>query len=94
MKKLRKEVLEEAGYICEKCGGRADRIHHKDFDKSHQAKENYMPICHGCNLKFHSKYRWLYGLTLQEMADKYGGGPSKYSLLESQGRLKEYLLAS
>lgn len=94
MKKLRKEVLEEAGYICEKCGGRADRIHHRDFHKSHQVKANYMPICNGCNLKFHSKYTRLYGLTLQEMANKYGGSPNRYSLLELRGRLKDFLLFS
>lgn len=94
MIKLRKEVLEEAGYVCEKCGGKADRIHHRDFNKSHQVKANYMPICNECNLKFHSKYRGLYGLTLKEMANKYGGSESRYSLLESQGRLKEFLLFS
>ncbi len=73
MKKLRKEVLEEANYICGKCGDEADRIHHRDFDKSNQTKENYMPCCHRCNMRFHpnrtSKYKKTYGVFLKALKE-------------------------
>jgi DNA-directed RNA polymerase subunit RPC12/RpoP len=57
MKLLRKEVLEEANYICQNCGGPADRIHHIDFDKNHQKKSNYVACCHTCNIGVFHKGR-------------------------------------
>jgi hypothetical protein len=90
MKRLRKEVLEEAGYICEKCGGVADRIHHRDNDKSHQEKSNYMPSCHGCNMSLHGGARQIrqpraeWKERLKEFLGEYGkeGGEQVDKLLD------------
>ncbi len=73
MKRNRKEVLKEANYICQFCGGIANQIHHKDLSKDNHAKENLVACCHKCNhLPEHtkpstSKYRRLYGLTTKEL---------------------------
>lgn len=72
LKKNRKKVLEQANYICEKCGGKADRVHHRDFDKANHAEGNLMPSCQKCNMSFHrhphlSKYIKVYGVPLREL---------------------------
>jgi len=71
MKKIRLEVLGEANHICQICGNKATEIHHKDLSKDNHSKENFIPVCHGCQMKFKrpytSKYKRLYGFTFGEL---------------------------
>lgn len=54
MKKIRKQVLEEANYTCQICGGQAREIHHKDKTKKNHSKENFLAVCHRCHAReFH-----------------------------------------
>jgi len=71
MKRIRLEILEEANYICQICGDRATEIHHKDLSKDNHSKENFLAVCHKCQMQFKktytSKYRRLYGYTVKEL---------------------------
>ena len=73
MKKNRIVVLENANYICHFCGGKADRIHHKDLSKDNHSTDNLLPSCAKCN-QIHradtktSKFIRLYGVTLKELS--------------------------
>ena len=65
MKKIRLEVLKEANYICQFCGGVAVEIHHKDLSKNNHSKDNLKACCHKCNSQIRkphtSKYKRRYG---------------------------------
>ena len=49
MKKNRLIVLEEANWICHYCGGKADRVHHRDKTKHNHEIRNLIPSCAKCN---------------------------------------------
>jgi len=76
MKKIRKEILEQAGYKCHFCDGFANEIHHKDKSKDNHLRDNLVACCHGCNHKGEniklntSKFKRLYGFTFQELLEK------------------------
>lgn len=92
MKKIRKEVLKEANYICAFCGERkATEVHHKDLSKDNHSKENLVPCCHKCHCRqpqkprkpSSTKYRRKYGLTLKEMKEQYGSVSAFKELYEN-----------
>jgi hypothetical protein len=53
----RLEVLKEANYICQYCGGIATQTHHKDFSRDNHTKENLAPTCRSCNLKMRKSWK-------------------------------------
>lgn len=73
MKRARKEVLEQANYRCWFCGGPAVQIHHKDGTTHNHSKDNLISVCRKCHPRRKtnstSKYKRLYGKTLNELAD-------------------------
>lgn len=92
MKKNRIEVLEEVNHICQKCGGRATKIHHKDLSKTNHSKENLMAVCNKCNCKIRhkpntSKYKKLYGYKLFEIAKLLKLNSASVSLLHKNNQL-------
>lgn len=92
MKRVRKEVLKEANYICHFCGGLADRIHHLDKSKNNHSKENLIPICAKCHCKFNqSKFKKLYGFKRLEMIKKLSLPYYKFDYLHKNNMLKPYL---
>lgn len=75
-KRSRLSVLQTANYICADCGGPAREVHHKDGSTSNHSTENLVPLCKKCHKKYDrpytSKYKRLYGYTLNEMSKIYG----------------------
>jgi hypothetical protein len=97
MKLLRIKKLKQTKGLCEICSEKGKEVHHKDGSKTNHTIKNFIFLCHKCHMKiFHSKphiskYTKLYGMTLIEMARKYGGTASKYLCWQKQGKLKKYL---
>jgi hypothetical protein len=86
MKRVRKEVLKEANNICQFCGGFTNRIHHKDLSKDNHSKTNLVACCQKCNqLPEHrkpkklctSKYKRIFGCTLDELSEQFHIGHRK-----------------
>lgn len=82
LKKERLIKLEQTGYVCETCGGKATEVHHLDKTKIHHEIKNLVALCHKCHMgvyhsqpKTSSKYLRLYGMTLGEIAKKVGCSP-------------------
>ncbi|MFA5323920.1 MAG: hypothetical protein WC373_14710 [Smithella sp.] len=50
MKRLRLVKLESVNYVCEKCGGVATEVHHKDKNKAHHEVGNFVAVCHKCHI--------------------------------------------
>jgi len=57
---------------CEYCRNPATEIHHKDESKSNHELSNLAACCRKCNSRLSSKFFKLYGMTLREMAEKFG----------------------
>jgi 5-methylcytosine-specific restriction endonuclease McrA len=97
MKKIRLEVLEEANYICEYCGGPADRIHHKDHSKDNHTKENLAACCHRCNVGMRKgkniSFIRLYGMAAVKMRAALGLSKNEIYRLHHQGQLRPYISA-
>lgn len=100
MKRNRLIKLQETQGKCEICGEPAYCVHHLDEDKSNQSLDNLVALCHKCHMILHnaenkinktSKYIRLYGMSLQEMSNRFGGSPSRYMYLHRKGLLKQYL---
>lgn len=98
MKKNRLIKLKQTKRCCEICNNRGDKIHHTDYSKDNHALNNLLVVCNKCHAILHhrtgnktSKYIRLYGMTLKQLAKKYGGSESKYCLYHQSGELKEFL---
>ncbi len=98
MKKIRREVLEEANYTCQYCGNFTNQIHHKDLSKDNHSKKNFAACCNKCNLEmagprkaYDSKYRRLYNFSAKEMSDKLNLKIFKIYKLHRQNKLKELI---
>ena len=70
MKKLRLEKLESVNYTCEKCGGKANEVHHRDGTKTNHSLDNFLVVCHACHMRLHRKYSQDY--TLSELSALIG----------------------
>ncbi len=98
MKKNRIIKLKSTLGKCEICGQRADRIYHNDEDKSNHSLENLTAVCHDCHMVLHSsrkqktsKFKRLYGMTLREMAEAFGGSFTTYLLWHKENKLQSFL---
>lgn len=97
MKKIGKEKLESANYICQICLGQATEIHHLDKTKNNHALKNLLAICHKCHFSiFHrekhtSKYLREYGLRLYDIKKKLHFHYTKIKKLHISGKLKGFL---
>ena len=91
MKKKRKVILGQAGYICHYCGKKATEVHHLDLSKDNHSLSNLVATCHKCNSQIRkphtSKYKRMYGGSLNELADKLGVCISTVRCLHMQGKL-------
>ncbi len=46
----RKELMEEVGWLCEACGGKATEVHHKNYDcLGEEESDDVVVCCHGCH---------------------------------------------
>jgi len=92
MKKTRKVVLEKANYICEYCGGVADRIHHKDLSKDNHDESNLSASCAKCNAQYRNKTKTSilirkYGKNGAELAKELNVTRTYISKLHKEGKL-------
>ena len=98
MKKNRFIKLQQTKGMCEICGNRACKIHHKDENKSNHEMTNLAIVCNQCHGLLHkgekrntSIYIRIYGMTLQSMADRFGGSGACYWKMHKNGTLKNFL---
>ena len=99
LKKRRLEKLELKKSTCEVCGRFGNIAHHKDRSKDNHSLKNLQILCDICHRWIHrnderkkvSKYIKLYGMTLEEMAQKWGGSASMYSTLHHNGELRKFI---
>jgi hypothetical protein len=98
MKVARIEKLKQTKGLCEICGGKGSEVHHMDGTKINHNIENLIVVCHPCHMSFFhkqpkntSKFIRLYGMTMKQIAENYGGSESRYYQFHKQNILKEYL---
>ena len=88
MKLRRLERLKKARGKCEICGDPANSIHHIDENKANHNIDNFLAVCNHCHKVLHSKeptagflgytskYRRIYGMTINEIGSFLGISPS------------------
>ena len=98
MKKNRIIKLQQTKAKCEICGEKAFEIHHRDETKENHSVKNLIVLCKKCHSIVHSgrknktsKFVRLYGMTLDQMAEKCGGCSTRYWMLHKQGKLLKIL---
>ena len=98
MKRNRLIKLKQADCKCEVCGEPANGIHHIDGSRDNHALDNLVVLCKKCHWILHtghrkntSKYRERYGMTLNEMADTFGGSPARYFTMDKENKLEKWL---
>lgn len=99
MKKNRKIKLKENGGKCEICNFRKSQVvHHKDHSKTNHSLDNLQPLCKKCHWKIHSgrkngtsKFRGLYGNTINEIAGLIKKSTGFVYILHKTGKLGEYI---
>jgi hypothetical protein len=101
MKKNRLIKLQQTKSKCEICKNEANVIHHKDGSKKNHSLENLIILCQRCHsiiessgFKHTSKFIRLYGMTLREIAKKYGGTFQRFYIMHQKGILKDFLKTS
>jgi hypothetical protein len=89
LKRARLRKLESVNYTCEVCGEFTIYVHHKDGKKDNHSDSNLYAACRECHTKLihkgrknsKSKFRTLYGATIQEIAKSLKVSPmTVYSL--------------
>ena len=98
MKKNRLLKLKETKGLCEVCQKPAITIHHQDENKENHTLENLIILCQKCHALVHtgrknktSKFTRLYGMTLEEMSERFGGSDGYYYALYQKNKLGERL---
>jgi len=98
LKKNRLIVLENSNWVCKYCGGKADRVHHRDKTKHNHKPINLAPSCAKCNSQrmdennrryFVSKY----GMSSTEISRKTGLSKNELNIAYDNGELKNILLS-
>lgn len=72
MKKIRKQLLNKHNHICQKCGKKANEIHHKDGSKNNHSIDNFLVLCHKCHMGIYHKNNKYSKLSLIEIAKEVG----------------------
>jgi hypothetical protein len=104
MKRVRKQKIKDSSGKCVICGWQDKppyshlRIHHIDRSKDNHFYDNLLVACPKCSMKFHksqphktSKILRLYGISLKQLADNFGGSSSKYYIMHRTGILKDFI---
>lgn len=100
MKKNRLIKLRESGGKCEACGKEAAFIHHLDGSRDNHELSNLAALCQKCHALLHrgdgrrnpsTKYSRLYGMTLREMTERFGGTMPTYATMHKNGRLAGFI---
>lgn len=94
MKKRRLEKISMTEGKCEICGNGGMHVHHKDFSMENHDLSNLIFVCGKCHKKLHgskrqSKFRKMYGATLQEFANELGVSITSVKTLYFQGKLNK-----
>ena len=98
LKKNRLIVLENSNWVCKYCGGKADRVHHRDKTKRNHKLNNLAPSCATCNSQrmdennrryFVSKY----GMSSIEISRKTGLSRNELNTAYDNNKLKNILLS-
>lgn len=97
MKKNRLIKLRDEDGKCEFCGKETNTVFHNDGSKDNHSFSNLTVACKKCGIRYlrkadnTSRYFREYGMTLQEMVDKYGGNFIRYTTMHEKEKLKEFL---
>ena len=103
MKRNKITKLKESGGKCEACNEEAFCIHHLDESKDNHEMDNLAILCRKCHGILHadttyiknndktSKYIREYGMSLVDMANKYGGDKGSYANMHKRGILHQEL---
>ncbi|HDP36993.1 MAG TPA: HNH endonuclease [Candidatus Atribacteria bacterium] len=98
MKKNRLIKLQQTKGKCEICNKQAYEIHHKDGTKENHLLSNLIVLCKRCHSLLHtgrknktSKFKRLYGMTIDELATKTGYKPGTIYRWHKQNRLAEFI---
>ena len=79
-RKLKRQIRERDGYVCQLCGitedelGRTLTVHHSDYDKSNHDPENLFAVCLACNSRANSnRDHWTgYFAALADLRSRIG----------------------
>jgi len=92
LKKNRLIVLKKANWICKYCGGKADRVHHRDKTKDNHAIENLAPSCAKCNSQRMNENRRFfirdYGISMKKISKKFKLTRNEIVFLHDNDQLK------
>ena len=105
LKRNRLEKLKQAGNKCEVCGDEAFCVHHLDGSVDNHDLDNLAVLCKKCHFILHagrneknfsvrpktSKYIREYGMTLREMAERFGGCETTYYYLHQRDELHKFI---
>jgi len=98
LKKNRLIVLENSNWTCKYCGGKADRVHHRDKTKDNHKLQNLAPSCAKCNsqrMDENNRRRFLseYNISSTEISKKTGLSKNELNIAYDNGKLKNILLS-
>ena len=98
LKKNRLIVLENSNWTCKYCGGKADRVHHRDKTKDNHKLQNLAPSCAKCNsqrMDENNRRRFLseYNISSTEISRKTGLSINEINIAYDNGVLKNILLS-
>lgn len=66
---LKKEIRERDNYICQSCLEYGNDVHHIDYNKENNKRNNLLTLCHRCNIKvnFNRDYWYAYFTYIMEI---------------------------
>jgi hypothetical protein len=67
--RIRYWILKKDNYICQLCFKYANEVHHIDYNKQNNNKENLICLCHKCNMKV-NKNRDFWKKILRRLCDR------------------------
>lgn len=53
--KARKIALKRHDFVCQRCGRRAQLVHHRDHDPANNDQSNLEPLCRDCHEAHHGR---------------------------------------
>jgi len=97
LKKNRLIKIDQEKGRCEQCKQPANKVKHIDSSRDNHDLSNLKLLCNECfgealrSIKKVSKYRKLYGFTLDEMVKRWGKSSGYYFYEHRKGTLKDIL---